>query len=241
MFSRKSKSFLLALLICFAGFIFILIWTGVYGKPAKPELPRYFEITDQFESDYSATYKGKDYHVIPPFSFVSHRGDTITQDSVQNNIYIADFFFTRCPGICPVLTEQLKRVAREYKDNDQVKIVSHTIDPEYDTPHIMSRYAKRLDAEFPNWHFVTGSPEDLKHVSSKGYFVTAIPGEDQAMTDHSGKFILMDKNRMVRGYYQGTEPEEVNRMMYDIKILMLEGVGYKRYKQIEYIPPRDQK
>ena len=209
------------LFILFFGLLFFgyFTWLGVQ----KPKiLTRYFEINDNFHSDYQKKVGKKTYHVIPPFEFDGHMGEKISNKTFEGKVYVADFFFTRCPGICPRMSEAMAMVAKEFADEERIMFLSHTIDPEWDNPKVLKRYANKLEADPKKWHFVTGDQEDLKFISKKGYFVSAIPGEGAEMSDHSGKFILVDKEGTIRGYYDGIEEEEVKQMMVDIKYLLLE-------------------
>jgi len=234
---KSLQRVLFATILLFFGYLFYVGLTGVYGKPESPHLDRFFEIGGDVTSASTKTVKDKEYHIIPPFSLLDQDGKTFTEGDLEGKIYVSDFFFTRCAGRCPKLTMQLKRVQREFRGDEELMIISHSVDPDYDRPEVLKRYAKNFGANWKNWRFLTGTEEQINHLGQKGYKVTAIPGGGAERTDHSGKMILVDKDRIIRGYYEGTDSISVNQMMYDIKTLKLEYMGGpKRFQQFEYKP-----
>lgn len=228
---------LLATIIIFFGYLFYVGLTGYYGKPESPHLDRFFEISDSFQSDHTKQVGDKYYHQVPPFALLTQDSTIFTQDSLKDKIYVSDFFFTRCAGRCPKLTMQLRRVQNEFRGDNELMILSHSVDPSYDRPDILMRYAKNMGADWKNWQFLTGTEEEIKELGQYGYFVTAIPGGGAELNDHTGKMVLVDKDRIIRGYYDGTDTTSVNQMMYDIKTLKLEYMGGpRRFQQFEYRP-----
>ena len=166
--------------------------------------------------------KGSDtiYHKIANFQFVDQDSAVITNDNFENKIYVADFFFTSCRTICPIMKTQMLRVYEATKDMPDVLILSHTIDPEYDTVALLHDFAKRLGVESKRWHFVTGVKDSIYKIAQTSYFATAM--EDKSEPDgfiHSGAFLLIDKKGRIRGKYDGTKEEDVNRLVEDIKVL----------------------
>jgi protein SCO1 len=163
------------------------------------------------------------YHTIAKFSFVDQDSATITNETFKDKIYVADFFFTSCRTICPVMKTQMLRVYQATKEMPDVLILSHTIDPEYDTVALLRDFAQRLDVDSKRWHFVTGVKDSIYKVAQTSYFSTAM--EDKTEPDgfiHSGAFLLIDKKGRIRGKYDGTLEEEVNRLISDIKKLRRE-------------------
>lgn len=160
------------------------------------------------------------YHTIPDFSFVDQDSAVITGKTFDNKIYVADFFFTSCRTICPIMKTQMLRVYDSIKNNSNVLLLSHTIDPEYDTVALLHDFAERLSVKSDKWHFVTGVKDSIYHIAQTGYFATAM--EDKSEPDgfiHSGAFLLIDKEKKIRGKYDGTKEEEVNRLLGDIERL----------------------
>lgn len=162
------------------------------------------------------------HHKIAEFSFINQDGDTIDNYSMDGKVYVADFFFTSCPTICPVMKTQMLRVYEKFKDNPDFEILSHTIDPEYDTVELLKDYSQRLGVEDAStWHFLTGDQEKIFEIGQTSYLTTAM--EDQNEPGgflHSGAFVLVDQKGRIRGVYDGTKEDQVNRLMNDIpKIL----------------------
>ena len=161
-------------------------------------------------------------HTIADFSFVNQLGDTITETSLEDQIYVTNFFFTTCGGICPDMSEQLMRVQGEFSGDDRFKILSHTVNPSYDTVEVMYDYAERFKADHKQWWFLTGSKEDLYLAARKSYLVVPSPDdpnfEHGSESDfiHTENFVLIDPDKRIRGMYDGTSEEEVSEMIRDI-------------------------
>jgi len=163
------------------------------------------------------------YQTIPDFAFVSQYGDTVTAKAVANKIYVADFFFTSCPTICPKMKVQLKRVYETFKGNPDVMLLSHTIDPAHDSVAVLREFADNLGVTGRQWLFVTGDRETIYDIGQNSYMVTA--QQDSSAPGgvvHSGAFILVDKQRHIRGIYDGTTQEGVDKLMNDINRLLAE-------------------
>jgi protein SCO1/2 len=163
------------------------------------------------------------YHTISNFKFVDQDSAEITNDTFKDKIYVADFFFTSCRTICPIMKTQMLRVYERIENDPDVLLLSHTIDPEYDTVGLLHDFAERLGVKSSKWHFVTGNKEDIYKIAQTSYFATAM--EDKSDPDgfiHSGAFLLIDKQRRIRGKYDGTKEEDVNRLLEDIEKLKKE-------------------
>lgn len=164
------------------------------------------------------------YHTIGDFSFVNQDSIVVTEKDFEGKVYVADFFFTSCPTICPIMKSEMLRVYETFLDNDEVLILSHTIDPAYDTVALLKDYAERLGvSDHTKWHFVTGEKEDIYEIGQGDYMVTAMEDEDEPGGFlHSGAFILVDQNRRVRGIYDGTKELQVTKLIKDIPRLLEE-------------------
>jgi protein SCO1/2 len=161
------------------------------------------------------------YHQIPPFKFLNQDSVWVSEKDMEGKIYVADFFFTTCPTICPKMKTQLIRIYERYASNDQVRILSHSIDPEFDKPHVLKQYASRLQVHAPRWNMLTGSKKDIYRLAEKSYLSTAQEDKNEVGGFvHSGAFILVDKQRHIRGMYDGTDEQEVNHLMEDIELLL---------------------
>lgn len=165
-------------------------------------------------------------HTIPDFSFVNQYGDTITQKDYSGKIYVADFFFTSCPTICPVMKSQMLRVYDRFKDNSEVGILSHSIDPYHDSVQVLHDYAAALGVTGDQWNFVTGDQDQIYEIGEKSYMVTTaedtLSPQESGGFIHSGAFILVDKDRHVRGLYDGTKEDQVNHLIRDMELLLKE-------------------
>ena len=165
------------------------------------------------------------YHVIAPFQFVDQDSVNVTNSTFKGKIYVTDFFFTTCRTICPIMKTQMLRVYEATKEMPDVLILSHTIDPEYDTVALLRDFARRLGVESNRWHFVTGAKDSIYKIAQTSYFATAM--EDKTEPDgfiHSGAFLLIDKQGRIRGKYDGTKEDDVNRLIVDIERLRIEQV-----------------
>jgi protein SCO1/2 len=150
----------------------------------------------------------------------------VTHETFRDKIYVADFFFTSCRTICPIMKTQMLRVYEATADYPDVRILSHTIDPEFDTVELLHNFGERLGVTSDRWHFVTGDKETIYHLAQTSYFSAAL--EDKSEPDgfiHSGAFLLIDKQRRIRGKYDGTREEDVNRLIKDIARLRNENAA----------------
>lgn len=163
------------------------------------------------------------YQTIPDFKFVNQYGTTITGKSLDNDIYVADFFFTTCPNICPVMHRNMLNVYNEFKSTPDVKIISHTIDPKYDTVPVLKKYADKLGISGNTWWLLHGDKNETYKIA-KSYLVSVQEKNPQEQYVHDGYFILIDKQKRIRGTYMGTDPQEVTKLIADIKTLRAEPV-----------------
>ena len=162
-------------------------------------------------------------HSIPDFRFVSQYGDTVSAQTMAGKIYVADFFFTTCPTICPKMKTQMKRVYDRFKGNSGVMILSHSIDPTHDSVAVLREFAQDLGVEGRQWLFVTGDKEKLYDIGQNSYMVSA--ADDASAPGgvvHSGAFILVDTQKHIRGIYDGTTVEGVDKLMADMDKLLAE-------------------
>ncbi|MBP6387227.1 MAG: SCO family protein [Pseudarcicella sp.] len=163
------------------------------------------------------------YHSIPNFKFINQDGDTISEKTVKGKIYVADFFFTSCPTICPTMKTQMLKIYKKYLNNSQVMLLSHTIDPSNDSPEVLKNFAENLHVNTQKWQFVTGKKEDIYKIGQKSYMVSAVDDPSQpGGIVHSGGFVLVDTKLRIRGIYDGTEPKKVEQLMLDIDLLLSE-------------------
>ena len=164
-------------------------------------------------------------HRIGSFSLLNQDGETITEKEVEGKVYVAEYFFTTCATICPRMNDQMRRIQLKFADNDEVRLMSFTVDPEVDTVEQMKRYAEDHGAKTGQWHFLTGTKEALYSLARKSFFVLK-PAEAQNLGDvgsdfiHTNNFVLVDRLGRIRGYYDGTSKQEVDELMLDIQRLL---------------------
>ncbi len=168
---------------------------------------------------------GKDtiYHTVQPFSFVNQFNDTITEKTVKNKIYVADFFFATCQSICPKMSSQLVHVQNAFKNDDDVLILSHSVNPLHDTVAVLNGYAQSYGALKHKWHFLTGNKKAIYDMARYSYLVNAL--EEDGTPEgflHSELFILVDEKKQIRGMYDGTDSVTVAKMISDIQLLKQE-------------------
>ena len=201
-------------LLFIVGAISLYVFSGCQQEEKLPFLG-----PESYQNDGSNPYQ------IPSFSLINQDSQTITNETFEGKIYIADFFFTSCPTICPLMTQQMLRIHDHFKELDQIKLISHSIDTKYDTVGQLKTYAENLGVSSDKWHFVTGEKEKIYQLAD-AYFNIVI--EDATLPggfDHSGRLILVDQNRHVRSFCNGTNKEEVGKLIGDIEKLIDETTG----------------
>jgi len=163
------------------------------------------------------------YQTLPAFKFVNQYGDSITNKSLKGDIYVADFFFTTCPSICPIMHRNMLTVYEEFKNVPDFKIISHTIDPKHDSVAVLKAYADKLGIKGNSWWLLQGKKEETYQLGEKNYLV-AVKQDDGTPGGfvHQGWFVLVDKQQRIRGYYDGTVAKEVEKLVADIKTLRAE-------------------
>lgn len=163
------------------------------------------------------------YHTIAPFELTAHDKSVFSDKDLEGKIYVADFFFATCQTICPKMSMQMKRVQEAYKEDPDVILISHTVDPDRDTVNALAAYAAEYGAINGKWFFLTGEKKEIYDLARHSYFLAAMPG-DGGPDDfiHSEKLVLVDKHKRIRGFYNGTDYEDVNLLIDEIKVLKWE-------------------
>jgi len=162
------------------------------------------------------------YHSIADFAFVNQLGDTIRKEDMAGKIYVADFFFTTCPTICPVMKKEMLRVYEQFKGDPNFRILSHSIDPSHDTQVVLKDYAEKLGVpDAATWNFLTGDQEKIFEIGQTSYLTTTMADDmEPGGFLHSGAFLLVDQQGRIRGVYDGTKTEQVDRLLADIPKLL---------------------
>ncbi len=159
-------------------------------------------------------------HTIPDFSFIDQDSQVVNNETFTGKAYVVDFFFTSCPTICPKTTAQMFRIYKKFENNDNLLLLAHSIDTKFDSVPVLKKYASKLGVKSNKWHFVTGKKDDIYEIADD-YFSIAIEDPNApGGYDHSGRLILIDKNRHVRSFCDGTDANDVNRFMKDIQKLL---------------------
>ncbi len=203
--------------------IFAIGVTMAYSllKPKSTTLPIYdpAELNPKLV-DKSLQNKKSD-HTVSDFKLVSQLGDTVTLKNLEGKIYVTDFFFTSCGSICPKMTTQLSRVAAAYKENDKIMIVSHTVDPETDSVSVLRDYAAANNVDAKQWLMLTGEKSQIYNLARKSYFVVLDePSKEGPDFIHTENFVLVDSQKRLRGFYDGTNKVEVDKLIKDIQLLL---------------------
>ena len=205
------------------GFILIFSAAAVYMfyvilKPVEV-LPVYqpAEVNEKLV-DSSIIHVAK-YHKISDFKLTNQNGKEITQANYKDKIYVADFFFTTCQDICPVMTKNMYQLQEELKNDNQILLLSHTVIPEVDTVEQLKKYAIENNVDDSKWNLVTGDKKQIYELARKSYLAVEDSNYSQYDMIHTENFMLIDKEKQIRGFYDGTNSEEINRLFKDIEIL----------------------
>jgi len=215
---RRIRAISIAAILIGPILVFILLNTGKHHIKKLPYFP-----TDSIRPNGDTVYRK-----LPDFKLVDQNGKVFTEDSLRGRIHVADFFFTRCPGICPELSKGMMDVQEKVKDFPSIRLVSYTIDPEYDTPQVLKDYGTRFQAIENKWWFLTGTEAELYRVAKNGYMLPIEKGDSlpELGFAHSGFVVLVDKDLYIRGYYKGINDEfgtnQLKTLLEDIGVLMHE-------------------
>lgn len=164
------------------------------------------------------------FHKIPDYSFINQLGETITPATFQNKIYITDFFFTSCPGICPKMTGNMLKLQEEFKNDANVLLLSHSVTPTKDSVPVLKAYADRNGVVSGKWHLITGKKQEIYQLGRNAYFIENDLGEVKSIDDflHTENFLLIDKNKHIRGIYNGLNSSSIRQLIVDVNYLKKE-------------------
>lgn len=186
----------------------------------KKTLPIYQPAMVNFELVDSTLQHVKKYHTIADFSLTNQNGKTITQEDYKDKIYVADFFFTTCPTICPIMTKNMASLQEKILDDQDVMLLSHSVTPEIDSVPQLKKYALEKGVRDSKWNLVTGDKKQIYELARKSYMAVKTDGDGgQYDMIHTENFILVDKERRIRGFYDGTKPEEIEVLLEDLETL----------------------
>jgi protein SCO1/2 len=218
-FFKKSRSTLIFLLLFTIVFVPILYFLV---KP-KSQLPVYNPIDVNPRLVDDALKHVSRNHKIGNFQLINQNGDTITQNNFENRIYIADFFFTRCQTICPIMAINMSELQEYYKNDETLKFLSHSVTPDIDSISVLREYADKHKAIDGKWEITTGEKKHIYDLARKSYFAVLDEGDGGEQDFiHTEQFVLIDKNKQIRGFYDGTDATEIDRIIKDVELLKLE-------------------
>ncbi len=214
-FFSKYKTFIL---IFFSLSIFILLMIYYLLSPTKI-LPIYQPAEVNYKLVDSSLQHVKKYHKIGNFSLLNQSGKKITLDNYNDKIFIADFFFTKCPSICPIMTDNMLELQKKIIEDDSVMIISFSVDPKNDTVEQLNNYAEEKGIDQKKWNLLTGDKTKIYDLARKSFFVAELDNKDDNEIIHTENFVLVDPDKRIRGYYDGTNIDEVLKILDDIKTL----------------------
>ncbi len=214
-FFKKYKFFAIVMLV-----LSIIIITAIYQiMEPKKSLKVYQPAEVSADLVDSTLQYVKKYHTIADFSLINQNGETITQDDYDDKIYVADFFFTTCQTICPIMTDHMVKIQKALKDDNQVLLLSHTVTPEIDSVSQLKKYALEKGVNDQKWNLVTGDKKEIYDLARKSYLVAKDNPYEEYDLIHTENFVLVDKKKRIRGFYDGTSPEAIDQLLEDIQIL----------------------
>ncbi|MEL6810431.1 MAG: SCO family protein [Bacteroidota bacterium] len=208
----------------YVGISFVILIFGIWAVP---------KIVANFSGSGLAYIENskKERTQVPSFSFTDQHGETITNQDYSGKVYVVEFFFTTCPDICPIMNRNMVRIQNEFFGNPNLGIASFTINPDFDTPEVLKKYAESYEVTNPNWHMLTGNKEAIYTLANEGFHIYAGESMDEGQTfEHSGLFALIDQEGNIRSrydengnpliYYDGLEAEGIQMLIEDIKKLL---------------------
>lgn len=200
--------------------IFILFFC--FSCKEKKEVLPYYN-TPEFTPKWNIANR-ESFHQIRPFKLINQENRIFTEKDIEGKICVADFFFTTCPGICPKMTKSMSDIQKEFINDDAILLLSHSVTPEKDSVSVLKKYATDKKIDFNRWKLLTGDTDEIYDLGRKFYFVEEDEGikKGNEVFLHTENFILIDKERHIRGIYNGLDPSSINNLINDIKILKLE-------------------
>ena len=202
-------------------FICIVLLLNSCNNIVKTELPVYNPSDfDPKLVDASVRVDNKD-HKVKDFNLINQNGESISSINYENKIYVVDFFFTKCPGICPIMTDNMLQIQNEFIDNNDILLLSLSVTPEIDSVDVLKKYAIEKGVNDSKWNITTGSKKHIYNLARKSYFAVVDQGDgDLQDFIHTPNFILVDKKKQIRGVYDGTVQKEVSNLIEDIYTLL---------------------
>lgn len=201
-------------------FLVLLIFMGINSCKQRNALPIYGPMDFNPELVDNSLKQSAVDHTVSDFNLINQNGETITQKDYGNKIYVVDFFFTSCPSICPIMTGNMEKIQQSFENNLDVKLLSISVTPIIDSIPILREYATKKGVIDSKWNVTTGDKKHIYNLARKSYFAVVSKG-DGGLQDfiHTPNFILVDQEKRIRGVYDGTKDEEIERIVHDIRLL----------------------
>jgi protein SCO1/2 len=217
-FFAKYKFFGIVLLVLSA----IIITVMYQALDPKEVLPVFQPNRVSSELVDSTVQHVKKYHTIADFRLTNQNGETVTQKDYEDKIYVADFFFTTCQTICPIMTDHMVSIQKELQNDNEVLLLSHTVTPDIDNVAQLKKYALEKGVDDSKWNLVTGDKKEIYELARKSYLAAKDAPYSEYDLIHTENFVLVDKKKRIRGFYDGTSPADIEKLLEDIKVLKAE-------------------
>ncbi len=214
-----SKINRLTFLLTIALILVLVYFSYTYWFPKQP-LPIYNPSNFNPELVDKSLENKTEHHTVSDFSLINQNGETITQEAYKDKIYVTDFFFTRCGTICPIMTDNMAEIQQEFLNDDDIMLLSLSVTPEIDSVSVLRDYANKKGVIDSKWNVTTGNKKHIYNLARKSYFAVVEQG-DGGLQDfiHTSNFILIDKKNQIRGIYDGTNADDIQQIIADIKNL----------------------
>jgi protein SCO1/2 len=203
----------------------VIVLVGFFIVLSAAFMTYFYSVTKVNPKQKPLPYYGEGEHKVRAFSFTNQEGELVTNKTTAGKVYVAEYFFATCEGICPKMNENLNKVYQQYKGNPDVLFLSHTVDPEEDSAAALNEYGKQFEADPKQWMFLTGDKKALYDQARYSYLINAEDTNTGTSIDkdfiHDNHFVLVDRNGRLRGIYDGLMPQEMGRLAEDIKVLLL--------------------
>ncbi|MBC8053339.1 MAG: SCO family protein [Sphingobacteriaceae bacterium] len=223
--SSFKKILILVTILALPGFLYYLLQEKGKNRYRPLGILGPKQVAATFHTKRGVKIPDTIYHRISEFKLLSNTGDSIGIPTDSNKIAIVNFFFSRCKTVCPEMNSQLARVVAEFPDNKRLKFYSISVDPAYDTPEVLNSYAKSLKANPKRWNFLTGDKNLIFKLAKEDFLIDALaPSHNADEIVHSPMLVLVDPDRKIRGYYDSTNDDQINKLIDEIKVLITEGL-----------------
>lgn len=220
-FSIK-KVLILVTILAVPGFLYYLLQEKGQNRYRPLSIFGPKKVASTFHTKRGVKIPDTIYHTIRDFKLLDQKGDSIGLPADTTQITVVNFFFSRCKTVCPMVNQQLQRVVDEYKNNRLLKFYSITVDPENDKPEVLKKYASELHAQQGKWLFLTGDKSAIYELARKDFLVDVLETGQPGIINHSSMLILVDPKKRIRGYYDGTNKEQVDKLIDEVKVQIAE-------------------